>query len=168
MEAMYIKRGKQNGGFCKTKREMAGLLDIQRGGSGDWWDALLSVYKYDDAENEYTCYKQMNESVKDDHLIHWPRGNQTSYVEPLLFRVSFINPLFQKLALKTCLSQTRLSSHHASQLLFFFHMLLLTTITIAAAATAPINFLLQHDAIHARLEQRECETCLALQLPQAI
>lgn len=62
-----------------------------------------------------------------------------------------------------------MSSYHASEFFFLLDMPLLTTITIATAvATAPINLLLQYDAVHTRLEQRECETRLALQFPQAI
>jgi hypothetical protein len=34
--------------------------------------------------------------------------------------------------------------------------------------TTPINLLLQHDAVHARLEQRKHEAGLALQLAEAV
>lgn len=52
-------------------------------------------------------------------------------------------------------------------------ILILPVVSLMSAAlptlpTAPVNLLLQHDAVHARLEQRKHEAGLALQLAQAV
>lgn len=42
------------------------------------------------------------------------------------------------------------------------------TAATATGLTAPVNLLLQHDAIHAGLEQRKHQARFALQLPQSV
>jgi len=42
------------------------------------------------------------------------------------------------------------------------------SLSLTPLPIAPINLLLQNDAVHARLEKRKHQTCLALEFAQAV